>query len=106
MDYNMKKKDNIPATLTNGIRTMIMVGNNEGAEMIMKNMNLTLRVQEFMYISVFYGNLEMIKFLEEEGGSLKDVPKTLKPEGDKTDEAIMNYREIPYLILAASRGHL
>jgi len=102
----MKKRENVPAALTNGIRNMIMAANNERAKPLIKSMNLKLQIQEFMCISVFYGNLDMIKFLEEEGGNLKDVPKMLKPEGDNTDEAIMNYRETPYLILAASRGHL
>lgn len=102
----MKKRDAVPATLSNGIRNMIMAANNESAKLLMKNMNLTLRMQEFMYISVFYGNLDMVQFLEAEGGSLTNVPKSLKPEGDKTDEAINNYREAPYLILAATRGHL
>ena len=105
----MKGKEEVPSPLTNywsAIRGLIKAGNNDFSKMLIGNPKSSQRFPELVHASVYYGNLEMLKNLEAQGCSLTSVPKTLKPEGEKPDECVLQYKETPYLILAASRGHL
>ncbi len=95
------------SAIVNTIKGWIKIGSNDLAKVLIGNPKSTPRFPEIMHAAVFYGNLEMVKHLVAQGCSLTSVPKSItKPEGDKAEECAYQYREAPYIIVAATRGHL
>lgn len=93
--------------LLSTIKNWIKAKNNDIVKALIGYPKSTPRFPELMHASVFYGNLEMVKHLESQGCSLTAVPKTIaNQENEKPDECAVKYRETPYLILAASKGHV
>ena len=101
----MKRKENNGSNISGMIKNFIKESNS-AAKVLIKSSNFTMKLPEFMYVAVYYGNLEMVQYLLSEGASLTSVPKSMKPEGDSTDESVIHYREAPYIILASSRGFM
>ena len=105
----MKGKDDgqlSMAAIINAIRGWIRTFNNDTARLFIGKPKSTPRFPELMHAAVFYGNLDMIKYLESEGCSLTAVPRTLKQDTEKPDECVIQYKETPYILVAAARGHL
>ncbi len=105
----MKPKDDGQlslAAIIGAIKGWIKTFNNDTAKLFIGKPKSTPRFPELMHAAVFYGNLEIVKHLESEGCSLTAVPKSLKQESDKLDECAVQYKETPYIILAAIKGHL
>jgi len=93
-------------SILTAIKNWIKTFNNDTAKMFLNKPRISQKMPELMQAACFYGNLEMFEFLESQGCSLTNIPKLIKSESDKPDECLINYRETPYMILAATRGFL
>ena len=91
----MKRKDEnqMPLTpLMSSIKAWIKKPMNDIAKALIGNAKSNPRFPELMHAAVFYGNLEIVKFLEAQGCSLSSVPKSIPvPENDTTDETAVKY---------------
>jgi len=106
-EFDSRHSDN-PQALIGIIKGAIRDNGNSFLKAILATKEMQTRLPECAQTAVYYGNLEMLKFLHEELLlSLTDPPLKIPiPEKDHQLQSEIDYLPAPYIIQAAARGHV
>jgi len=87
------------------IKEKIRIFANDIAISLLRSLKPCIQLSDLICTAIYYGNLEIVKFLELEGCNLNEVPKLFKIK-ETNKEEYYQYKDTPYIILASSRGNL